>query len=564
MCETKTEPLHVDAFVVGAGVGGIYSTYRLTRMGLSVKCVDIASDVGGTWYWNRYPGAMSDTESYLYRYSWDKEDLRSYPWTHHYVYQRDILAYLRHIVAKHNLRQHMQFDTEMQTATWDEALRRWRITCGTGETVHARYLVNSLGLLSKVHYPEIAGLASFAGTLVHTARWPEDLQLAGKKVGIIGNGSTGTQVMTAIAPVVGQLKSFQRHPQYSVPSGQAPVSAEYREHINANYDRIWDNVWSSTVGFGVPESQRKTMETTPEERQDAFQQVWDQGNGFRFMFSAFGDVTTSRDANEEACKFIRGKIDDIVVDPRKAAILKPKDLYCRRPLCDSGYYHIFNQENVDVIDLQATPIAQIVPEGIQTADGVTHDLDVLIFATGFDAIEGNYMRVNITGRNGRTIQDHWANGPRAFGSIACAGFPNMFVVAGPQGPFANFPPVIESQINFIMQCIQYAEKDATTGSNGVATNGTATNGYSTIHTNGHTLCNQPGVMEVLEEAEKGWLDLCDRLVEGSLFSTTASWIFGRNIPGRKPTTNFYFGGLKNYLDWVKTQVSDGFPGFVRS
>ncbi|KOS40474.1 hypothetical protein ACN38_g8658 [Penicillium nordicum] len=585
-----SKTINIDAFVVGAGVGGIYSTYRLSRMGLSVKCVDVASDVGGTWYWNRYPGAMSDTESYLYRYSWDKEDLQTYPWTHHYVYQPEILKYLQHIVEKHDLRKYMKFETEMTSAAWNEDTQRWVVTCSGPEElkISARYLVNSLGLLSKVHYPDICGLSSFAGNLIHTARWPEGLNLEGKRVGIIGNGSTGTQVMTAIAPIVGSLTSFQRHPQYSVPSGQRPVTKEYRDKVNDTYHQIWDNVWSSVVGFGVPESKRKTMDASPEERQRAFQEVWEQGNGFRFMFSAFGDITTNKDANEEACNFIRGKIDEMVKDPRKAAILKPKDLYARRPLCDTGYYQIFDRENVDVIDLKETPIEKIVPEGIQTADGTTHHLDALIFATGFDAIEGNYMRVKITGRNGKTIQEHWKNGPRAFGSIACAGFPNMFIVAGPQGPFANFPPVIESEINFIMSCIEYAEENivaaqvekpngttnatahgttngtvngTVNGTTNGATNGTANGALKTTNQS-YTRKGKSRVMEVSDEAEAAWIDLCNRLVEGSLFTSTASWIFGQNIPGRKPNTNFYFGGLKSYLDWVKSQSSNGFPGFL--
>lgn len=456
---------HIDALVVGAGVGGIYGTYRLTRMGLTVQCIDIAGDVGGTWYWNRYPGAMSDTESYLYRYSWDKEDLQSYPWSHHYVYQPEILEYLRHIVEKHDLRQYMRFNTEMTTATWEDDVQRWRVTCSTGQVYVVRYLVTCLGLLSKANYPNIAGISSFEGKLVHTAKWPEDLDLKGKKVGIIGNGSTGTQVMTAIAPVVENLKSFQRSPQYSVPSGQKLIPKGYRENINKNYDQIWENVWSSAIGFGVPESQRKAMETSPEERQEVFQSVWDQGNAFRFMFSAFGDITTDRDANEEACKFIHAKIHEIVKDPTKAKALKPTELYARRPLCDAGYYEIFNRENVDVFDLKVNPIKEIVPNGIKMEDETIHDLDVLVFATGFEAVEGSYMRLKITGRDGKSIQEHWANGPTAFGGIACSGFPNMFLVAGPQGPFANYPPVVESETDFIMRCIEYAEKS--TRSNGI-------------------------------------------------------------------------------------------------
>ncbi|KAH6628983.1 hypothetical protein C7974DRAFT_311994 [Boeremia exigua] len=525
-----SSPLEVDALVVGAGVGGIYSTYCLTRLGLSTNCIDIAGDVGGTWYFNRYPGAMSDTESYLYRYSWDKDDLQTYPWQKHYLYQAEILAYLKHIVKKHELRQYMQFNTEMTSAVWNECTQRWRITCSTGLVVDARYLVNSLGLLSKVHYPPIAGISTYKGKLVHTARWDEDLDVKGKTVGIIGNGSTGVQVMTALAPIAGRLTSFQRHPQYSVPSGQGLIPEDYRAKINGEYNDIWKGVFTSSTGFGVPESTRKAMEATPEEREKAFQDVWDQGNGFRFMFSAFGDITTDRAANEEACAFIRRKISSIVTDPRKANILKPKDLYARRPLCDSGYYQIFNRDNVDIVDLQATPIQEIVPEGVQLADGTIHKLDVLIFATGFDAIEGNYTRVRIIGRDGKSIKDHWQHGPTAYGGIACAGFPNMYVVAGPQGPFANFPPVIESEVNFIISCIERAEASR---------------------------C----VLEVTHEAERGWVALCDELVQGSLFRTAASWIFGQNVAGRQASTNFFFGGLKGYLDWVKTTVTEGFVGF---
>jgi cation diffusion facilitator CzcD-associated flavoprotein CzcO len=546
-----SEPHYVDALVVGAGFGGIYATYRLARMSLTVKCIDVAGDIGGTWYWNRYPGAMSDTESYLYRYSWDKDDLRDYPWTHHYVYQHEILAYLKHVVQKHDLQKYMQFNTEMTAATWDDEAKLWRVSSSTREFV-SRYLITSLGLLSKPNYPDIPGISNFGGKLVHTAKWDESLQLADRKVGIIGNGSTGTQVMTAVAPIVANLKLFQRHAQYSVPSGQAPIPAGYREEINKNYESIYERVWSSSTAFGVHESKRKTMEASPEERQKAFQEVWDQGNGFRFMFGAYGDLTTCRDANEEACKFIRSKIDEIVKDPQKAAILKPNDLYARRPLCDSGYYQIYNQENVEVVDLKRTPIEQIVRQGIQTTDGTIHELDVLIFATGFDAIEGNYLRLAITGRQGLTIQKHWESGPRAFGGIACPGFPNMFIVAGPQGPFANFVPVIESEINFIMSAIEFAErgnsvKDTPVGSESLDPSAKGTT-----------------VMEVSQQAEDDWLDLCDRLAEGSLFKETSSWIFGANIPGRKSTTRFYFGGLSQYLESADREIEGGFLSFQKS
>ncbi|KAK5047105.1 hypothetical protein LTR84_007048 [Exophiala bonariae] len=531
----------VEALVVGAGFGGIYATYSLSQLGLHVKCIDAAGDIGGTWYWNKYPGAMSDTESYLYRYSWDKDDLQTYPWANHYVYQPEILEYLRHIVEKHDLRKHMEFKVEMKSATWDDKVGRWGVITSKG-LIFARYLVNCLGVLAQPTYPEISGIETFSGRMIHTARWDDTIELVGKKVGILGNGSTGIQVMTAIAPIVAELKSYQRHPQYSVPSGQGPVSREYRRSINSSYDEIWKNVLGSAVGFGIPEVSRKTMEATPEERQAAFQEVWDRGNGFRFMFSAFGDLTVDEIANEEACKFIRGKIDEIVTDPRKAAILKPTDLYARRPLCDTGYYQIFNRENVDVIDIKANPISRITEHGITLSNGEQHKLDIIIFATGFDAIEGNYQPLGICGRNGTTIQEHWKNGPTAYGGISCANFPNMFLVSGPQAPFANFPPVIESEIEFITACIEHAEKS-----------------MHDQQTEGKV---RHVAIEATEDAETGWSALCDQLVEGSLFKKTSSWIFGANIPGRKPTTNFYFGGLGSYRTWLQGVIADSFRGFT--
>ncbi|KAF4914234.1 Cyclohexanone 1,2-monooxygenase [Colletotrichum viniferum] len=520
-----TQIIEVDALVVGAGVGGIYATYRLADMHMNVQTIDMASDVGGTWYWNRYPGAMSDTETYLYRYSWDKDDLQTYPWTHHYVYQPEILEYLQHIVKKHDLRKYMKFNCEMDSAAWDDVSRRWHVACSTGEVYHATYLVNSLGILSKANYPDIPGLPNFQGSLLHTAKWDDAVQLDGRRVGIIGNG---------------------------------PIAADYRKKVNEDYDKIWDNVWSSTVGFGVPESTRRTMEASPQERKEAFDEVWSKGNGFRFMFSAFGDLTTDEAANEEACNFIRGKIDQIVKDPAKASTLKPKELYARRPLCDSGYYEIFNRDNVDVIDIQANPIKQITKTGIELADGELHDMDVLIFATGFDAIEGSYSRVCIAGRDGKTLKDHWRDGLKAYGSIACSGFPNMFLIAGPQGPFANFPPVIESETNFIMSLIEHAEA---LGSGRKATPNGITNGEAN-GTNG-TSRTRPVTIEVSEEAEQDWADLCDSLVQGSIFLKSPSWIFSRNIPGRKPNTNFYFAGLRPYLEWVSKQTSAGFPAFAK-
>lgn len=518
-----------DALVVGAGLGGIYQTLKLRALGLRVVCIELAPEVGGTWYWNRYPGAMSDTESYLYRYSWDKEDLRTYPWDKHYLYQPDILKYINHIVDRHDLRSTIRLNTAMEAATWHEQEQRWIIECSTGDVFSAKYLVNALGILSKPYFPNIPGLQNFQGNLIHTAAWPE-VDLSQHRVGVIGNGSTGIQVMTALAPEVKKLISFQRSPQYSVPSGQGPVTKEYRKWVNENYDDIYDRVWKSNTAFGVPEVSRPTMSVGPDERREIFEKLWDQGNGFRFMFSGFGDITTSVEANREACKFIHSKIDEIVKDPAKASALKPTELYARRPLCDAGYYQIFNRPNVDIVDLRENSIQEVVPEGIMLQDGSVVELDTLVLATGFDALDGSYLRVAIKGQEGQTLQEHWQDGAITYASVSSAGFPNMFMISGPQGPFANFPCAIESEVNFITECIERAERGS-------------------------------GYISAKRESELQWMDQCNRLTEGSVFKSTKSWIFGENIEGRQPRIKFYFGGLAAYIAHTRREVDTGFPSF---
>lgn len=290
--------LDFDALIVGAGFAGIYQLHSLRELGLSVQVIDNAGDVGGTWYWNKYPGAMSDTgmppvpaipqsqlyshtseESYIYRYSWDKEELLSYPWKEHYVKQPEVLAYLNHMVDKHDLRKHMQFNTELISANWDETKSVWRIEVSTGETFTARYLITALGLLSKQNYPDVPGLDKFKGEMHHTAKWPQNFDFTGKRTGVIGCGSTGVQVITDIAKRVKSLTCFQRHPQYSVPSGDGPVSQDYRQYVNDNYESIWNQVRHSAVAFGFKESTIETMSVSAEERERIFQENWEKGNG---------------------------------------------------------------------------------------------------------------------------------------------------------------------------------------------------------------------------------------------------------------------------------------------
>ncbi|ETI24097.1 hypothetical protein G647_03466 [Cladophialophora carrionii CBS 160.54] len=530
---------HYDALIVGAGFGGIYQLHKLLSLGLSVRVVDVAGDVGGTWYWNRYPGAMSDTESFVYRYSWDTEDLQTYPWSHHYVKQPDVLRYLEHVVEKFGFRKYMQFNTEMVGADWDDEAGVWRVEIGDGDVFVVRYLVTALGLLSRANYPDIPGIEEFRGEMCHTAKWRPELDVANKRVGVIGCGSTGVQVITDIASKVKTLTSFQRHPQYSVPSGDGPVSAEYRAHVNQNYPEIMKQVRNSICGFGFVESTTPFQSVPEEEREHVFEQLWQKGNGFRFMFGGFSDISTDREANEAACAFIRKKIAQIVKDPEKARKLMPRDYYARRPLCDGGYYEQFNRDNVEIVDLTQTAITRITPTGIETDDGTVHEMDVIIFATGFDAIDGNYNRVRIRGRAGETLKQHWEPaGPTSYLGVFVPGFPNLCMITGPQGPFSNIPPAIELHVELIASMIERAEQSRRVG-------------RTAVH----------DVIEALPEAEEEWVRQCERAAEGSLFKETASWIFGNNVTGKKVALRFYFGGLAKYREAVQSIIDDGYRGF---
>jgi cyclohexanone monooxygenase len=524
-----------DVLVAGAGFGGIMLLHFLRKLGLDIKVIDKADGVGGTWYWNRYPGAMSDTESYIYRFSWDNEDLVTYPWPRHYLKQAEVLAYLEHVATKYDLRRDMLFKTELLSAEWDGDA--WSVSLSNGETWRVRYLITALGLLSDPVYPDIPGLKSFKGVLAHTAKWPQGIELEGKRVGLIGNGSTGIQVVTAIADKVKSLHSFQRTPQYSVPSGDRPVEPEYRKWVNENYEKIFEQVRNSAVAFGFPESTAPYNEVPPEKREAIFEELWQKGNGFRFMFGGFSDIITNKEANEAACNFIRKKIGQIVKDPVKVEKLKPTGYYARRPLCDGGYYEQFNRDNVDIVNLKDEPIVEITETGIKTSKA-HYDLDVLILATGFDAVDGSYNRIRFHGRGGETIKDHWQpNGPTSFLGMFIPNFPNMMLISGPQGPFTNLPPALEAYVGLVVEVIAKAEE-----------------------VNGQKISSQPAIIEAYPEAEEKWVEDCERTTVGTLFKETASWIFGNNVPGKKIATRFYFGGLKNYYAILKKMRDDGYAG----
>ena len=521
-----------DAVVIGAGFGGIYAVHKLrNELGLTVRAFEKGGGVGGTWYFNRYPGAKSDTEGFVYRYSFDKELLQDYDWSTRYLEQEHILEYLNHVVDRFDLRRDIQLNTEVVGAAFDEDRDLWVIRTSTGEECTARYVVNGLGLLAKTNIPDIPGRDSFAGTLVHTNAWPEDLDLTGKRVGVIGTGSTGTQFIVAAPKIAGHLTVFQRSPQYVVPSGNGPVDEAEVEQTKQDFDAIWGQVRNSMVAFGFEESGVEAMSVSEEERQRVFQENWDKGNGFRFMFGTFCDIATNPEANEAAAAFIRSKIAEIVEDPETASKLTPTDLYAKRPLCNEGYYETFNRDNVSLVSIKENPIEEITPQGVRTADGAEHELDVLVFATGFDAVDGNYRAMDLRGRGGQHVNQHWQEAPTSYLGLTTAGFPNMFMILGPNGPFTNLPPSIETQVEFITDLIAKAERSG------------------------------PAVVEATAEAEEGWTATCNEIAHMTLFPKAESWIFGANIPGKKQTVMFYMGGLANYRTALGDVQSNDYQGF---
>ena len=529
---TEDTTADLDAIVVGAGFAGIYMLRTLRdEVGLRTRAFDRAGGVGGTWYWNRYPGAKSDTEGFVYRYSFDRELLEEWDWSTRYLDQPDVLAYLEHVVDRYDLRRDIQLETGVEGARYDDERNVWIVATDTGEALTCRYLVNALGVLSRPNLPDIPGIADFAGTLVHTGNWPADLDLAGKRVGVIGTGSTGTQFICGAAPLAGHLTVFQRTPQYSVPSGNRPVTADEVERTKRDFDAIWEQVRASNVAFGFEESAVPAMSVSEEERQRIFQENWEKGNGFRFMFGTFCDIATDPQANEAACAFIRSKIAETVTDPETARKLTPHDLYAKRPLCNENYYETYNRDDVSLVDIAENPIATILPSGIRTEDGTVHDLDVLVMATGFDAVDGNYRRLDLRGRDGGEINDHWRDGATGYLGVATTGFPNMFMILGPHGPFTNLPPSIEAQVEWLGELIKTAEKAGATA------------------------------VELAPEAEQTWVNTCREIAEMTLFPLVDSWIFGANIPGKKNENMFYFAGLNAYRQQLADVAGHGYRGF---
>jgi cation diffusion facilitator CzcD-associated flavoprotein CzcO len=513
--------VEVDVVVAGAGFGGLYAIHKLrNELGLRVQAFEEGEGVGGTWYWNTYPGARSDVEVTAYCYSFDRQLYSDWRWSSRYPGQPEILAYLNEVADRFDLKRSIEFGTSIVRASFNEERRRWEILTSKGEELSAQFLVEGIGILSTTRAPEIPHQDEFKGDVYHTARWPrEGADFAGKRVGIIGNGSSGVQVIADVARQAEHLTVFQRTPQYVVPARNGPLDESVREGIVADYEGFRRRIRESVGAHGFESNPAPAMSVSEEEREAEFQRAWDGGGALHFMLGTFGDIITDRAANDAAAAFIRRKIAEIVDDPDVRDKLTPRGLYARRPICCDNYYEAFNRANVKLVDVTADPITEFTPRGLST-QSESHPLDVVIFATGFDAVTGTYRRVEHRGRAGTSLTDKWADRPRTYLGVMPAGFPNLFMLAGPMGPATNNPPMLEAEVDWIADLITYMR--------------------------GHSI----DAVSPRAEVESEWIELCDRLGYETLFVKVRSWMTGDGLPGKAPVM-FYMGTFEDYEDKLR-------------
>ena len=525
-----------DAIVVGAGFAGMYMLRRLRDvLGLSARVFEAGDGVGGTWYWNRYPGARCDSESYLYCFSFDEDLAQEWTWSGKYPEQPEILRYLNHVADRFDLRRDIQFETRVTAARFREDLERWEIETDRGDRVIARYFITGVGCISAGQVPDIEGLDRFGGEWHHTGAWPHDgVDFAGKRVGVIGTGSSGVQAIPVIASQAGHLTVFQRTPQYTIPARHGTVTPEFLEEVKGRYDEIFEQTRNSMGGTPYPEPERSALDVDDEERRAIYEAAWEQG-GFKFALTTFNDVRFDRRANDTAAEFVRSKIREIVDDPETAEKLVPRDhpFGSKRTLIDTNYYETYNRDNVDLVDIRHAPIEEITASGIRTRDG-EYELDVIVFATGYDGMTGAFNRIDIRGRGGVALREKWAEGPKAYLGLSPAGFPNMFMITGPGSPsvLSNMPPTIEQHVEFVSDFLAYMREHGVESA------------------------------EADAEAEAAWVDHVNETASRTLYMLADSWYLGANIPGKPRVFMPYAGGLGVYRQKCDEVAAAGYEGYA--
>jgi cation diffusion facilitator CzcD-associated flavoprotein CzcO len=523
-----------DAIVVGAGLAGLYQLYRLRELGLRTRVIEAADGVGGTWFWNRYPGARCDVQSLSYSYSFSPELEQEWEWTEKYPTQPEILRYVNHVADRFDLWPDITFSTEVTAAHYDEETDRWTVTTDRGD-LDAQFLIMATGCLSASKLPEVPGLESYRGRTHQTARWgSEEVRFDGLRVGVIGTGSSGIQSIPIIAQQAADLTVFQRTPNFSMPAGNRPLSADEVADMKANY-RAWRSL-QRTSGAGIPgpEPTEYAVATLPAERISRYQAAWDRGE-LTALIGTYIDILIDQAANETAAEFVRDKIRETVHDPEVAEALCPRTfpVGTKRMCLDTGYYETFNRPNVHLVDLRKTPLVEFTETGIRTT-AAEYELDAIVFATGFDAMTGALTAIDILGRNGVSLASQWLSGPRNYLGLAMAGFPNLFTITGPLSPsvLSNMVVSIEQHVDFITDCIAYLRE----------------HGYA--------------VIEATQAAQDEWVQHVADVGSFTLFPQAESWYTGANVPGKPRVFMPYIGGVGEFRLKCDAVAASGYEGFT--
>ncbi|MGI4814740.1 MAG: flavin-containing monooxygenase [Janthinobacterium lividum] len=528
-----------DAIIVGAGFGGLYQLHRLRRSGLKARLLEAGDGVGGTWFWNRYPGARCDIESFDYSYSFDDALQQDWKWSERYASQPEILRYINYVADRYDLRRDLQLNTRVAQATFDETATRWNVVTTDGERFDAQFLIMATGCLSIPQTPKITGLESFKGDWYHSAYWPkEGVDFTGKRVGLIGTGSSGVQMTPIIAAEADHLTVFQRTANYSVPAQNEPVSEEFERQVKTHYAERRALGREATTGQYLSANEKSALEVSDEARQAEFEYRWaSAGGGFR-MLRAFNDLLSNKTSNAYARDFVISKIHEVVEDPAVADLLSPKDdlPFGTKRLCvDTNYYQTFNRSNVLLVDVKKAPILEITPTGLRTTEA-EYQLDMIVFATGFDAMTGALLAVDIRGVGGRSLRDIWQHGPRTYLGLAVAGFPNLFTMTGPGSPsvLSNMVYSVEMHSDWIAECIERMRSQGQTR------------------------------IEADLAAQDKWVEHVNEVADRTLYPIGNSWYVGANVPGKPRVFMPYVAGVPVYRRIIEKIAADDYEGFVRT
>ncbi|MBC7373223.1 MAG: NAD(P)/FAD-dependent oxidoreductase [Frankiales bacterium] len=529
-------PSVVDVVIVGAGFSGLYMLHKVRELGLSAVVFEAGTDVGGTWFWNRYPGARVDVEGLSYSYSFSPELEQDFKWTERYPTQPELMNYAQHVAERFDLRRDIAFTTRVTSATYDEGAKTWQVRTEHDDAVVGRFLVMATGCLSASKYPEIPGLDFFTGTTHHTAHWPHDgVDFTGMRVGLIGTGSSGVQSIPLIAEQAADLTVFQRTATYSLPARNRPLLPSEQQDMKAHYAQWRQAQRESSFGVPVAVATQAALEVSDEERTKTFEAAWESGSLVNLL-TTYTDLVTDQDANDTARHFFHHKIRELVHDPRTAADLCPDyPVGTKRPCLDTGYYETYNRDNVHLINLRRTPLVQVTAKGVLTTDK-EHEFDAIVYATGFDAMTGSLTGVDIRGRGGVSLKQTWSAGPRTYLGIESVGFPNLFMVTGPGSPsvLSNMIVSIEQHVDWVAAAIAHLDANGLT------------------------------VIEPTLEAQEAWVDHVNTIAMQTLYPKANSWYMGANVPGKPRVFMPYAGGVGEYRKKCDEVAANGYEGFVLS